>query len=162
MAGSASKVPGWRRPIDAFAGSPLGSALLAKLGPISDVPLLKLTRGRFALTFGLPTLLLTTTGRKSGEPRPTPLLYLRHGEAIAVIGTRFGNPKPPAWALNLVADPKAQVLLDGEEFEVVARRCEGAERATLWEQARGIYGGFDRYEQRVGEREIPIFLLDRP
>jgi deazaflavin-dependent oxidoreductase (nitroreductase family) len=158
---TAPRIPAWRRPIDAVAGSRLGSALLARFAPRGDVTLLRLTGGRFALTFGLPTLLLTTTGRKSGEPRSTPLLYLEHADAIAVIGTKFGSPQHPAWALNLLADPRATVLLDGEEWCARARLAAGGERSALWEQARSIYGGFDKYQARVGEREIPIFVLER-
>ena len=158
---NAPRIPAWRRPIDAFAGSRLGSRLLARFAPRGDVALLRLTKGRFALTFGLPVLLLTTTGRKSGEPRATPLLYLRHGDAVAVIGTKFGSPREPAWALNLRANPRAVVLLAGEEWSASARLTTGDERSALWEQARSIYGGFDKYQARVGEREIPIFVLER-
>ena len=158
---SGSEVPAWRRPVDALAGSRLGSALLSRVAPVFDRPLMRLSRGRVAMTFGLPTLLLTTTGRKSGEPRSTPLLYLRHGDDLAVIGTKFGARHHPAWALNLFALPRATLLLDGEERAVVARVTEGEEREALWQNARRIYGGFDKYESRVGDRQIPIFVLER-
>jgi deazaflavin-dependent oxidoreductase (nitroreductase family) len=156
-----SSIPAWRRPIDAVAGSALGAAFLRRFAPLLDRPLLKLTRGRFALTFGLPTLLITTTGRKSGEPRSTPLLYLRHGDDLAIIGTKFGSTDHPAWYLNLRAKPEARVTLGGEEFAVAARDAAPDEYAALWQQAKATYGGFEKYEQRVGERIIPIVVLER-
>lgn len=157
----ASRIPRWRRPIDAFAGSALGSALLRRFAPVLDRPLMKLTGGRFAMTFGLPTLLLTTTGRKSGQPRPTPLLYLRLGESLAVIGTHFGSPRHPAWYLNLRDRPEARVTLAGETFAVMAREATPEEYAGLWQQASSLYGGFEKYKARVGERRIPIVVLER-
>jgi deazaflavin-dependent oxidoreductase (nitroreductase family) len=113
------------------------------------------------MTFGLPTLLLTTTGRRTGRARSTPLLYLRHGEELAVIGTRFGSDRHPAWSLNLLADPAATVLLDGESFRVVAREATPAERDTVWSRATRLYGGFEKYEARASGRVIPVLLLGR-
>jgi len=113
------------------------------------------------MTFGLPTLLLTTTGRKSGQPRSTPLLYLRHGDDLTIIGTRFGSPHHPAWYLNLKSNPAAHVTLHGEEFAVSVREADGEEYDGLWEHARSIYGGFDKYKGRVQGRQIPILVLVR-
>ena len=158
---SSMNIPRWRRPIDAFGGSRWGSAFLKRVGPLLDRPLMRLTRGRFAMTFGLPTLLLTTTGRKSGQPRPTPLLYIRHGGHLAVIGTRFGSRQHPAWFLNLQANPIASVLLGGEEFEVRARDATSIEREIIWSEATSLYGGFEKYQARVGGRVIPIVILER-
>ena len=158
---SDSSIPAWRKPLDAIAGSAVGSAFLRRFAPALDRRLMRLTRGRFAMTFGLPTLLITTTGRKSGEPRSTPLLYLRHGEHLVVIGTRFGSESHPAWYLNLQAKPEARVTLDGEEFAVHCRDATPDEYAALWQQAEGMYGGFEKYKRRVGERTIPILVLER-
>jgi deazaflavin-dependent oxidoreductase (nitroreductase family) len=105
--------------------------------------------------------LLTTTGRKTGQARSAPLLYLRHGEDLVVIGTSFGSTSHPAWYLNLLADPRAAVLLDGDDISVTARAAEPAERAELWPRATELYEGYENYKSRVGEREIPIMVLSR-
>lgn len=154
-------IPAWRKPIEAIAGSAPGAAFLRRFAHLLDRPLLKLTRGRFAMTFGLPTLLLTTTGRKSGEPRSIPLVYLIHGDDLAVVGTRFGSPRHPAWYLNLVANPQARVTLRGEAFAVTAREASPAEYAALWDQATKTYSGFEKYKGRVQGRQIPIMILSR-
>ena len=158
---SASGIPFWRRPIDAFAGSRLGSSILRRVGPLLDRPLLQLTRGRFAMTFGLPTLLLTTTGRRSGAAHAVPLVYHRLGDDLAVIGTSFGSTKHPAWYHNLRAHPEARVLLDGTEFPVTCRDATPTEYTDVWTRATRIYGGYDRYRRRVGSRRVPIVVLTR-
>lgn len=156
-----AETPAWRKPLDAFASLKPVSAVLKYCMPVLDRPLMRLSRGRFSLTYGLPTLLLTTTGRKSGEPRSAPLLYIRHGEDMALIGTSFGSTTHPAWYLNLMENPQASVLLDGETFAVTARKATPQERQELWLKATRLYGGFEKYETRVGDREIPILVLSR-
>lgn len=156
-----SQAPGWRKPIDALASLKPVSAALKYCMPVIDRSLMRLSRGRVALTFGLPTLLLTTTGRKSGEPRSAPLLYIRHGEDIGLIGTSFGSTKHPAWYLNLMANPRATVLIDGETLAMTAREANPEERREIWLRATRLYGGFEKYKSRVGEREIPILVLSR-
>ncbi len=155
------EIPRWRQPIDALSSTRFGSAFLRRVAPHLDRPLMRLSRGRFALTFGLPTLLLTTIGRKSGEPRSSPLLYLRHGESLVVFGTRFGSPRQPDWYLNIQKTPEATVTLDGEEFEVTPRDATPEEREELWARATRMYGGFEKYGERVVGRQIPIVLLTR-
>ena len=156
-------IPSWRRPIDAVLSSRPVSAVLRHVMPVLDKPLMRLSGGRFSSTrsMGLPTLLLTTTGRKTGEPRAAPLLYLRHGDDLALIGTSFGNTSHPAWYLNLMANPRATVLLDDESFEVTAREADPEERPVLWQQATQVYGGFEKYLKRVGDRQVPILVLSR-
>ena len=156
-----AETPAWRKPLDAFASLKPVSAVLKYCMPVLDRPLMRLSRGRFSLTYGLPTLLLTTTGRKSGEPRSAPLLYIRHGDDMALIGTSFGRTTHPAWYLNLLANPQASVLLGGETFAVTARKATPQERQELWLKATLLYGGFEKYETRVGDREIPILVLSR-
>ena len=154
-------IPFWRKPIDAIASSRPGSAFLKHCMPVLDRPLMRLSGGRLAMTFGLPTLLLTTTGRKSGRPRSAPLLYLRHGDDLVLIGTSFGSTTHPAWYLNLLANPRASVLLDGATFVVTAREAEPGERPELWRKATHLYGGYEKYKARVGAREIPMIVLSR-
>ena len=151
----------WVRAMEAFPSSRLGAAILSRIGPLIDRPLMKLSGGRVATTAMYPTLLLTTTGRKSGEPRTAPLLFIEHGDDQAIIGTRFGSTSHPAWYLNLQANPEASVLLNGEEFSIRAREANEQERAEIWERATKIYGGFEKYLSRVGDRVIPILILSR-
>ena len=156
-----STSPGWRKPLDALASLKPVSAVLKYCMPVLDRPLMRLSRGRFSLTYGLPTLLLTTTGRKSGEARSAPLLYIQHGNDMALIGTSFGSTRHPAWYLNLMAEPQASVLLDGENVAVTAREATPEERREIWLKATRLYGGFEKYKTRVGDREIPILILTR-
>ena len=158
---SSSGIPAWRKPLDSIFSSRLGSAFHRRFGPLVDRPLMRLSRGRLALTFGMPTLLLTTIGRRSGEPRSTPLLYFRYEDSLAVIGTRFGSPQQPHWYLNIRKTPEATVLLGGEEFKVSAHDANPAEREKLWALATRAYGGFEKYKARIVAREIPIVILSR-
>lgn len=151
----------WRKPIDAIASWKPVSAVLKRTLHHLDRPLMRISKGRLASTQGLPTLLLTTTGRKSGQSRSAPLLYIDCAGAPAVIGTSFGSTSHPAWYLNLEAEPRAGVLLDGEAFEVIARAATPEERATIWADATRLYSGFEKYRQRVGDRDIPIMVLER-
>jgi F420H(2)-dependent quinone reductase len=97
--------------------------------------LIRLSGGRirrsFLFTGGMPILVLTTTGRKSGQRRSTPVGYLKHGEVFAILASNAGNDRPPAWWLNLQADPSAEILADRARIAVKARRAdpEARERA---------------------------------
>ena len=156
-----AETPAWRKPLDAFASLKPVSAVLKYCMPVLDQPLMRLSRGRFSLTYGLPTLLLTTTGRKSGEARSAPLLYIRYGKEMGLIGSSFGSTRHPAWYLNLMAEPQASVLLDRENFAVTAREATPEERREIWLKATRLYGGFEKYKARVGDREIPVLVLTR-
>lgn len=126
-----------------------------------NVPLYRLTRGRlFGRVGGSPVVLLTTTGRKSGEKRTAPVIFMRDGDSLVVIGSNAGNTRAPAWALNLVADPDAEVQVGGDSWRVRARVAEGEERADLWKRFTGQYSGFDDY-QGATARKIRLFVLER-
>lgn len=125
-----------------------------------NVPLYRLSRGRIGGKIGgAPVLLLTTTGRRSGEPRTAPVIYMRDGAALVVIGSNAGNEKPPAWALNLVATPDAEVEVGADRSSVRARIAEGDERADLWRRMSERYPGFDDYVERT-DRPINVFVLE--
>ncbi len=108
---------------------------------------------------GMPVLLLTTTGRKSGQPRSNALLYLPEGEACVVIASNAGEPRHPAWWLNLAADPKAQLQRAGQLTAVVAREAVGDERARLWSKWLDKEPSYAVYEQRTS-RKIPVVVLE--
>lgn len=112
--------------------------------------------GRIA---GVPVLLLTTKGRRSSEMRTKPLMYLPRGEAFVVVASYAGEPKHPAWLLNLRADPSARVQVGSRTIDVRAREAEGDERDRLWRDVVAQDGAFAEYERRT-TRRIPVVLLE--
>ena len=137
----------------------IGDRGLRALGKL-NVPIYRASRGRLLGSVGrAPVLLLTTTGRKSGQARTAPVVYLADGDRFVVIGSNAGNARPPAWALNLRAEPDAEVEVRGRRVAVRARVAEGEERADLWRRMNEQYAGFDDYEARTG-RDIAVFVLE--
>jgi deazaflavin-dependent oxidoreductase (nitroreductase family) len=125
-----------------------------------NVPIYRATGGRvFGNLDGTPVLLLTTTGRKSGQPRTAPVVYLRDGDRLVVIGSNAGNLRAPAWALNLEANPDAEVEVGRERRQVHARIATGEERAGLWRRINEQYSGFDDYAAQTA-RDIRVFVLE--
>lgn len=108
--------------------------------------------------FGGNVLLLNTTGRKSGQRRTIPLLYLRDGEDFVVIASNGGAPKHPAWYLNLMANPDATVEITGNETRVRAEEASPEEKARLWPKVVEMYSGYEGYRRRT-DREIPLVFL---
>ncbi len=153
--------PAWRVPIDSIIGLRPVAAFLRHVMHRFDAPLMRLTGARFNLTMGLPSILLTTTGAKSGQARSSPLLYVHYGDDIAIIGTRFGSNRHPGWVYNLRANPRATVLRDGEQYSVTARAANEDERENIWREGDKIYMGYAKYRERISAREIPIFVLTR-
>jgi len=107
----------------------------------------------------LPQLLLTTTGRRSGQPREVVLLHVRHGDAWVVLASNWGQPHHPAWALNLLADPRARVTVAGRTYDVTAREAADDEAALLLPRLRATWPGYEAYEQRAG-RDLHLFVLE--
>jgi len=107
----------------------------------------------------LPTLLLTTTGRKSGEPRSLPLIYGTTGGSYVVIASKGAMPTHPAWYLNLVARPECQLMVGAKAVSARARVAEGEERERIWDQMAEIYPPYLDY-QKATERRIPVVVLD--
>jgi deazaflavin-dependent oxidoreductase (nitroreductase family) len=135
-------------------------ASLLRAGGRLNVPLYRLTRGRMFGRIGrAPVLLLTSTGRRSGQPRTAPVLYLADGERLIVIGSNAGNNRAPAWALNLEAHPDAEVEVGPKRRRVRARIAEGEERDELWRRMNDQYAGFDDYRTRTA-RQINLFVLE--
>jgi deazaflavin-dependent oxidoreductase (nitroreductase family) len=139
----------------------LGTTGLRRVGKL-NVPLYRLTGGRVGGRVGkAPVLLLTTTGRKSGERRTAPVVYLEDGGQVSVINTNAGNTKLPAWSLNLDADPEAEIELGRRKLAVRARPAEGEERADLWRKHNLQYAGFDEYREELpDDRPITVYVLE--
>jgi deazaflavin-dependent oxidoreductase (nitroreductase family) len=108
----------------------------------------------------LPTLLLTTTGRKSGEPREAPLIYGETDGCYVVIASRGGTPSHPVWFLNLEADPECELQVGRKRVRARARVAEGRERERLWKQMAELYPPYDAYQARAGGRTIPVVVLE--
>lgn len=109
---------------------------------------------------GVPTLVLTTTGRRSGQPRRNALIYGRDGDAYVLVASFGGAPKHPLWYENLLADPGVHVQVGAETFAATARTASGEERARLWPVMAAIWPDYDKYQART-EREIPLILVER-
>ncbi len=137
----------------------MGATALRWTGKL-NVPVYRVSGGRIGGRVGrAPVLLLTTTGRKSGQPRTAPVVYLADGDRLIVIGSNAGNDRVPAWALNLKANPDAEVEVGRKRGKVRARVAEGEERADLWRKSNQQYAGFDDYEAKTN-RNIALFILE--
>ena len=108
---------------------------------------------------GVPTLLLTTIGRRSGERRTTPLIYGRDGAHYLVVASRGGAPTHPSWYENLVAQPNVEVQVMAQRFKARARPATPAEKPALWKTMASIWPAYDDYQQKT-PREIPVVILD--
>jgi len=137
----------------------IGATGLRWMGKL-NVPLYRVSGGRLMGKVNeAPVLLLTTTGRKSGQQRTAPVVYLAEGESYVVIGSNAGHSRTPAWSLNLKATPEAEVEVGRRRVPVRARVAEGEERADLWRRHNVQYSGFDEYEART-DRDIALFVLE--
>ena len=113
--------------------------------------------GRFLR--GAPVCLVTTTGRKSGQPRTAPLLYLADGERVVLVASKGGMSKHPVWYLNLVANPRCSVEIGREKRAMQAHTANAEEKAALWPRLVAMYRDYDDYQSRT-DREIPVVVLD--
>ena len=109
---------------------------------------------------GVTTLLLTTTGRRSGQARTTPLIYGRDGDRYVVVASRGGAPQHPAWYENLAARPEVTVQVMTDRFKARARTASAAERPALWKTMAAIWPPYDEYQAKTS-RTIPVVILER-
>lgn len=128
-----------------------------------DRALYRISGGRVSLlrVAGMPSLRLVTTGRRTGQPRATDLLFTPYGGRYVVIGSGWGRPNHPAWTANLMANPAATVIVRGRAVPVVASRPGDDEAADIWRQAVRIWPGYEMEKRLAGGREFRIFLLER-
>ncbi len=109
---------------------------------------------------GVTTLLLTTTGRKTGEPLQLPLIYGIDGDRYLVVASKGGAPKHPAWYLNLVANPDVEVQVKADKFKAKARAATAEEKPPLWAKMAKLFPNYTEYQSRAG-RDIPVVILTR-
>ena len=118
----------------------------------------ELSGGRLGAWFGLPTLLLTFTGRKSGKRYSTPLVYFEDGGRYIVVGSDGAARRDPQWWKNLKANPHGSVRVGRKQMDVVAHLASGDERARLWEAGKSVNPMWAKYQTRT-ERELPVVVL---
>jgi F420H(2)-dependent quinone reductase len=110
---------------------------------------------------GIPVIIVTTRGRKSGKLRKTPLMRVEHDGEYALVASMGGAPQNPVWYHNLQADPRAVTIQDGPEpFDVDVREVDGAERSQWFDRAVAVFPPYAEYQQRT-ERQIPVFVASR-
>ncbi|MFL6089261.1 MAG: nitroreductase/quinone reductase family protein [Aeromicrobium sp.] len=143
----------------AFASTKPGSWTIRKLMPL-DRKVMVRSEGRFTVLgpIGVPTMLLETTGRKSGAKRLSPLLFARDGDSIIVVGSNFGQDHHPAWTGNLIAHPQAVVKVGGKSIPVVAQLLEGAEAEQAYQKMTDVANVYSVYRGRTA-RSIRVFRL---
>ncbi|MEA2271537.1 MAG: hypothetical protein QOI98_245 [Solirubrobacteraceae bacterium] len=151
----------FERVLENFAASKAGGWFYVNVANKVDAPLLRMSNGRISLSVGQPVLLLTTRGAKSGKPRAAPLLYMLDGDRIILIASKAGNLRHPSWYHNVKAHPDVDVKAKGRSGRYRAREAEGEERERLWEIANDQYRGYDVYQERAGDRRIPVIVLER-
>ncbi len=120
----------------------------------------RLTGGRLGGTFlrGAPVCIVTVIGRRSGEPYPIPLLYLKDGDDIVIVASKGGMSKHPVWYLNLVANPRCEVEIGRKRHSMLAREVTGPEKAAIWPRLVAMYPDYADYQART-TREIPVLRL---
>ena len=109
---------------------------------------------------GSTVLLLTTTGRKTGEKTTTPLIYDLDDDNPVIVASKGGAPEHPGWYRNILKSPEVEVQIKGETFRARARTAEGEERDRLWRLMNGMWPHYDEYQRRT-DREIPVVVLER-
>ena len=138
-----------------------GSGLIKTIGAL-QVFVYRLTGGRLMNTFlGVKVGILGHIGRKSGQLRRTPLLYLEDGAKVVLAASCGGFSKAPQWQHNLDANPRAEIQIGPRNRIMKARRATEAEEKHYWPTLTSMYAGFDEYRTRVeGKRQIPLYILE--
>jgi deazaflavin-dependent oxidoreductase (nitroreductase family) len=153
---------GWQKILQHIAALAPVSWLLARTLHYVDRPLLKFSNGKVCLASivtGLPLVMLTTIGAKTGQPRTTPLVGLVDGDKVILIASYYGSAHHPAWYHNLRAHPEAQLTRQGRTQTYLACEVNGDAYARYWQLAVETYAGYAAYKQRAGARHIPIIVL---
>jgi deazaflavin-dependent oxidoreductase (nitroreductase family) len=149
----------YRRLVERLGTTRAFSALASRVLPPIDARCKGRRRALTSLGTGFPLCYLTTTGRRSGEPRTVPLLHVADGERVVLFASNWGKRSHPAWALNLDEHPDALVEVAGHERPVRARRATAAEEQRYWPLADAIYPGYAGYRSRA-RREVRVYVLE--
>lgn len=153
----------WWHPLArSIASSRFGTWINRHMLPSLDRLAMRVSGGRVnatSLVAGLPVIVLTTTGAKSGKERKSPLIAIPDGRKLALIASNWGQKRNPAWYYNLRAHPQASVTVGGETQAYVARAATPKEYDKYWRWAVRLYPGYENYKEWSGDREIPIMIL---
>ncbi len=152
----------FQRGVQKIASTAPGATFFSYLLHHLDKPVYRWSNGRFTLASlftGLPVIILTTTGAKSGQPRSMPLIGIPQGENLVIIASNWGQPHHPAWYYNLKKTPQVMVTRNGRSQPYTAREAMGEEREVLYQNAINLYPGYAAYRQRTSGRQIPVIML---
>ena len=152
-----------QRGFQAFGSTRVGAWTFSKIITAMDRVVFRVSKGRYTvpqILAGLPIIMVTTTGRRSGQARTMPLVGVPIGDDLAIVGTNFGQTNTPAWVFNLEADPSATVTFHDRAVAAVARPATDDERTAVFRDAAVIYPGYDKYQERITGRTIRIFVLE--
>jgi len=155
----------FQKTVRRFAASGPGSWLFARVLHHIDRPVYRLSGGRHTLASllsGLPVVMLTTTGARSGASRSVPVLGFPTDDGLVVIASNFGQDTHPAWYHNLRANPDGEVEVEGVRRPFRAVEAEGEQRDRIWRQGLKVYPGWSTYERRASHRRIAVFILGPP
>lgn len=161
--GLTTRPPNWlQRAVQRLGSTKVGSWVFSKtLAPV-DLAINRLSRGKLnapELLGGFPVIMLTTTGRRSGQNRTSPLVGIPSAGELAVIGSNFGQPAAPGWVFNLESTPSCSVGYFNQTAQCVAQELTPHQAERVFVDAAKIYPGFDKYRQRVNNRQIKVFLI---
>jgi len=152
-----------QRVLRRLAASGPGAWLFARVLHRIDRPVYRITRGRHTLASllsGIPVVMITTTGARSGQPRTVPVLGLPTAGGLAVIASNFGQHRHPGWYHNLRGNPEGSVTVDGQPRRFRAVEVEGDRRSKIWAEGLRVYPGWSQYERRASNRRIAVFVLE--
>ena len=153
---------GWQRLLQRVPATRPGAWFFRLMLHHIDRPLFQLTNGKVTLPglfIGLPMIMLTTRGAKTGQPRTVPLAGIHDGDAVILIASYYGSSGHPAWYRNLLANPEAIVSANGRTGAYIAHQAAGDEREKYWKRATAIYIGYAAYQRWAAPREIPVMVL---
>jgi deazaflavin-dependent oxidoreductase (nitroreductase family) len=155
----------FHRAMRGVAATKAGRIFFRPTAHLLDQLVSRLTGGKrsFAgIAAGLPTVILTTTGAKSGKPCTVALLGIPHPDGVAVVAANYGDAKHPGWYHNLKANPAATVTIEGDTWDATARLATSVEREEIWAKGVELYPGLTKERVWAGNRQIEAFVLKRP
>ena len=152
------RVGAFTRTISKLVATRAGAWFFTHVSMRIDRVIMPATRGRLRMTMGMPSVLLTHTGAKSGVVRTTPIVYFTDGDDVVIVASNGGQPRHQGWLHNLRAHPDVELSTDGRPGPYVAREAEGEQRERLWRAACGLYPGFGVYQERASARRIPVVV----
>ena len=148
----------WRRRLEKIGELRLVGWFMMNVATHIDPVLMRWSGGRVNLTNADTIVVLHHVGAKTGKARQTPLLYFTEGDDVILVASATGAAKNPAWLHNIVANPDVELWVGQQGGRYRARVATPEEKGALWPKANALYAGFDLYQERAGERDIPVVI----